>query len=551
MKKRFRSPNKIELPDDTLGESLLSLYDRESKDLELFNSIDSEVIKLSGSKVNYYKVFINENFDKVYLEERNKIIAKDPIVVWASYDPKPIEEELSEFGLELSNDQVFVFNKSYIDRILGRPPQAGDVIEATLQNVRYEIYEVQEDSFEVYGVYHYNCFGKVLRDSIDVVDGPVVDTFDQPIVETTLNSVLESYDPYNDIRPSISSTTTNNQEQGAGALESNVTLVGETKNIIIAIGQSNIDGVSIPIQDPTIPSEFLGQQSWYQIWTPDDLSSSSGSWDSMFPMNAEDPPGGGLNATRYSIGDTAARFNIYSVRHYDFLLPFVKLVYDAQPGTEPVYVFKNTKGGTAMVSGLEIASVLSWTDSSSPVYNYQGSGLYTTLITDVALGVSSLRARYPNDDIEIRAVLMIQGEFECLDIAGLAGYSGGDGPANAWGEAFSGTLYPNLQRDLTIIETSYGLTRSNDVDIPFIIGRTHREIENASYAHVDIVRQAQEAVAADENLNVHLVNLDGLTFKPGENTNLHFDAASLTTIGNRFFTKYAEVVGIDVQELGP
>jgi len=179
MNKRFRNSNKIDLPHDIDQESLLSLYDRESKDLELFNSIDAEIIKLSGSKLFYYKVFINENYDRVYLEERNKVVSKDAIVVWASYDPKPIEENVSEFGLELTNDQVFVFNKSYIERAIGRAPQPGDVVESPVQNIKYEIYEVQEDSFEVYGVFHYNCYGRILRDSSDVVDEPALETFEE------------------------------------------------------------------------------------------------------------------------------------------------------------------------------------------------------------------------------------------------------------------------------------------------------------------------------------------------------------------------------------
>lgn len=178
MKKRFSNPDKIDLPTGINDDSLLSLYDRESKDLELFNSIDAEVIKLSGSKLYYYKAYLNEGYDKVYLEERNKIIAKDPITVWASYDPKPIEENVSEFGLELTNDETFVFNKAYIISMLGRAPQAGDIVEAPLLNVKYEIFEVQEDSFQVYGVFHYNCFGRILRDSQDVVEGPFLDTFD-------------------------------------------------------------------------------------------------------------------------------------------------------------------------------------------------------------------------------------------------------------------------------------------------------------------------------------------------------------------------------------
>ena len=45
--------------------------------------------------------------------------------------------------------------------------------------MKYEIYEVQEDAFEAYGVYHYNCFGRLLRDSDDVVDEPAMETHEE------------------------------------------------------------------------------------------------------------------------------------------------------------------------------------------------------------------------------------------------------------------------------------------------------------------------------------------------------------------------------------
>lgn len=163
--------------DDT--ESLLSLYDTNNPDIGLFNLVDEENIKLSGSKLYYYKYYGETSYDKIYLEERNKVINKEPVVVWGSYDPRVIEENVSEFGLELTNDQVFVFNKSYIDQKLQREPKPGDIVKPFFQNMKYEIYEVQEDAFEAYGVYHYNCFGRLLRDSDDVVDEPAMETHEE------------------------------------------------------------------------------------------------------------------------------------------------------------------------------------------------------------------------------------------------------------------------------------------------------------------------------------------------------------------------------------
>jgi len=177
--KRYKVTTPMPYADLDDDASLLSLYDTKNPDVGYFNSIDQENIKLSGSKLLYYMYFGQASYDKVYLEERNKVISTEPITVWASYDPKVIEENVSEFGLEMSNDQTFTFNKSYIDQKLQRTPRPGDIVKPLFQNMKYEIYEVQEDAFEAYGVYHYNCFAKLLRDSEDVVDEVALDRPEQ------------------------------------------------------------------------------------------------------------------------------------------------------------------------------------------------------------------------------------------------------------------------------------------------------------------------------------------------------------------------------------
>ena len=87
------------------------------------------------------------------------------------YDPRPIEENLSEFGIELTNDQIFTFNKTYIEKRLGGSIIPGDVVKPQFQNIYYEVYEVQEDSFEAYGVFHLVCAAKIMRDVADIIDG--------------------------------------------------------------------------------------------------------------------------------------------------------------------------------------------------------------------------------------------------------------------------------------------------------------------------------------------------------------------------------------------
>ena len=175
----------VDVPDVILdhmveGDSELSLFDPNNPDITLFNFVDDELIRLAGSKILYYKYVQGKtDFDDVYMEARNKPVSREPILVYGHYEPTVLEENLTQFGIELTNDQMFVFNKSYMDRVLSRTPHPGDVLEPKFQKQKYEIFEVQEDSFEVYGVYHYICSAKLLRDSPDVQNTPLTEVVDE------------------------------------------------------------------------------------------------------------------------------------------------------------------------------------------------------------------------------------------------------------------------------------------------------------------------------------------------------------------------------------
>jgi len=173
---------KVEVPPladiDQLSDSELNLFDPQNPDISLFNLVDDEIIKLSGSKLNYYKYYRNEDYDPVYMEARDKPVASEPVTVYGHYDPRVLEENLTQFGIEVTNDQLFIFNKSYIERQLDRSPIPGDQIKPEFQNWKYEIFQVQEDSFEAYGVYHMVCSAKLLRDSESVQDTPLTDVSD-------------------------------------------------------------------------------------------------------------------------------------------------------------------------------------------------------------------------------------------------------------------------------------------------------------------------------------------------------------------------------------
>lgn len=174
MKKNWKvTTNMPEIPDIDREDSVLSLFDQNNPDINLFNLVDDEVIRLGGSKLYFYKYYPSKEYDPVYMESRNKPISKESILVHGHYDPVSMTENLTQFGIELENEQLFTFNKSYIERKLGRPVIAGDVIKPAFQEQRYEIFQVVEDSFESYGVYHLVCSARLLRDSETSQDEPL------------------------------------------------------------------------------------------------------------------------------------------------------------------------------------------------------------------------------------------------------------------------------------------------------------------------------------------------------------------------------------------
>ena len=168
-----------ELPDLDGEDSPLSLFDQQNADINLFNLVDDEMIRLAGSKFYFYKYYQTDDFDEVYMESREKPVSKEAFTVHGFYEPTSMSEELTQFGIELTNDQLFTFNKSYIERKLGRSVIPGDVIKPYFQNQRYEIFEVVEDSFESYGVYHLVCSAKLLRDSPEVQATPITKVSDE------------------------------------------------------------------------------------------------------------------------------------------------------------------------------------------------------------------------------------------------------------------------------------------------------------------------------------------------------------------------------------
>tara|TARA_R110002074_G_scaffold77132_3_gene174996 strand:+ start:566 stop:1165 length:600 start_codon:yes stop_codon:yes gene_type:complete len=187
------SPPPLPQLEDSNGE--LSFFDPTNPDINLFNLVDDEMIKIAGSEILYYQYVQGDNqYDEVYMEARNKPLSKEPVLIYGHYEPKVLEENLTQFGIELTNDQIFVFNKSYVEQRIKGHLKPGDVLQPKFQNQKYEVIEVQEDSFEIYGVYHLTCAAKLLRDSADVQDTPLTNTSEPLARPQNIKGLEETYD---------------------------------------------------------------------------------------------------------------------------------------------------------------------------------------------------------------------------------------------------------------------------------------------------------------------------------------------------------------------
>jgi len=169
MGKQFKANEKRLVPQPPSQSGSMRMFDLDNPDIDLFNMVDDELIRISGSELYVYKFMVDHNFDPLYGESRVKAIEQEGILVEGHYDPRAFEENLTEFGIEMTNDQLFTFNKSYIEAKLGRPLIAGDIIQPRFQDVYFDVYEVQQDGFEVYGVYHLIASARVLRDKPEIL----------------------------------------------------------------------------------------------------------------------------------------------------------------------------------------------------------------------------------------------------------------------------------------------------------------------------------------------------------------------------------------------
>lgn len=102
---------------------------------DLIDSLDSEYLQIESQllylwKVDYTSTYSSaDDIDKMYGETREIAYEPEPFRVYMHTTQSPVITEFQRFGINVTSEIIFVYNRNeMIDRI-GREPSYGDIIK--------------------------------------------------------------------------------------------------------------------------------------------------------------------------------------------------------------------------------------------------------------------------------------------------------------------------------------------------------------------------------------------------------------------------------------
>lgn len=297
-------------------------------------------------------------------------------------------------------------------------------------------------------------------------------------------------------------------------------------SLFLFIGQSNTAGTA-PLVTGTFPPpfnlaqgadpRFHGPQPGRRVWNP--LAAPS-AFETLDPTVFN-------NQSRFAARPSALGATM------DFGTAFMEKAYQHQGSSRDVLCAQIAAGGTWMFP-FEAGQSLS-SNSFGSRTGAIGVGRYNTLLFDIAAAYSAAVVEYGACKIE--GIFVIQGESEGFDpfafIPEASDIVGTDSTyiASRWDEWFR-LFYFGIQ------ELIAQVTADPD-PVPFIVGRIGDITPLSAMPNRDIVRRRQEDLLRQDDLNVQIVDLDGLQ---DIGDNVHYDGPSQEIIGNRMFEAYLRTI---------
>ena len=152
----------------------LRQFDPDSPDHELLNLWDEEQIKIAGSPIFYYEVFIqDQTVDPLYVEDRGKIFSANPIVLYAWYEPIPSQNDITNFGIDAPDEMKFELNYKATLRDVGHPPKIGSRIYSPHLSENWVIIQRNLGEFKKWNAIRLELICQRFQESLTTGEGQV------------------------------------------------------------------------------------------------------------------------------------------------------------------------------------------------------------------------------------------------------------------------------------------------------------------------------------------------------------------------------------------
>ena len=149
-------------------------FDPERSEHDLFNAWDEQAIKIGGSPIFYYEVFIqNSTVDPLYLEDRGKIYSNHPIQLYCYYEPIPSTNTMGIFGIDAPDEMVFEFNYRSVLRTIGRPPKIGSRLHTPHKREDWRVIQRNVGEFKLWGELRLQLICQRFQESVTTGEGRV------------------------------------------------------------------------------------------------------------------------------------------------------------------------------------------------------------------------------------------------------------------------------------------------------------------------------------------------------------------------------------------
>jgi len=149
-------------------------FDPENPELCLFDSWDQEAIRIGGSPIFYYEVFIQTNTaDPLYLEDRGKIFSNNPIQLYGTYEPVQSQNSMGVFGIDSPDEMIFEFNYKAVLAAIGHPPKIGSRLFTPHLRENWVIIQRNLGEFKLWNAMRLQILAQKFQESVTTGEGKV------------------------------------------------------------------------------------------------------------------------------------------------------------------------------------------------------------------------------------------------------------------------------------------------------------------------------------------------------------------------------------------